>query len=168
MGDDMTSASRLKAKPYPRLCTECGETAVMPAEIAHDVEVRHDGRLHRLHIPRLTIDKCPRCGEEFFTNRTDDQIAAALRELLGLLQPQDIRRRVGEWGLTQRSFADRLGVAPETVSRWLHGSTIQTRALDNLMRVFFGFPAVRDVLTADGPARNLGRLTAESGVPYEQ
>jgi len=75
---------------------------------------------------------------------------------------------LGELGLTQRNFAERLGVAPETVSRWLNGVCIQTRALDNLMRVFFGFSSVRDVLTADGPARTLGLLTAESGVPYER
>ena len=168
MCDDMTGAPNFKSKPYPRGCTECGETAVMPADIAYDAEVKHDGRLHRFRISRLTIDKCQRCGEEFFTNRTDEQIATALRESLGLLQPQDIRRRLGELGLTQRGFAERLGVAPETVSRWLNGLSIQTRALDNLMRVFFGFASVRDVLTPDGPARTLGLLTAESGVPYER
>jgi transcriptional regulator with XRE-family HTH domain len=89
-------------------------------------------------------------------------------EFLGLLQPQDMRRRIGELGLTQRSFAERLGVAPETVSRWLNGLCIRTRTLDNLKRVFFGFALVRDVLPPDGPARTLGRLTAESGVPYER
>jgi putative zinc finger/helix-turn-helix YgiT family protein len=139
MCDDMTGTVNLKLKPYPRGCTECGETAVMSADIAYDAEVKHDGRLHGFHISRLTIDKCQRCGEEFFTNGTDEQIGTALRESLGLLQPQDIRRRLGELGLTQRGFAERLGVAPETVSRWLNGLNIQTRALDNLMRVFFGF-----------------------------
>lgn len=167
MCDDMTHPANLNAKPHPRCCTACGETAVMSAEIAYDAEVRHDGRLHRFPIHRLTIDKCQRCGEEFFTNRTDEQIAAALREFLGLLQPEDIRQRLGDLGLTQKDFAERLGVAPETVSRWLHGLSIQTRALDNLMRVFFGFAVVRDVLTADGPARDLGLLTAEAEVPYK-
>ena len=168
MCDDVMGALNARTKPYPRLCTQCGETAVMPADIAYDAEVKHDGRLHRFPISRLMIDKCQRCGEEFFTNRTDEQIAAGLREFLGLLQPQDIRRRLDELGLTQRSFAARLGVAPETVSRWLNGLSIQTRALDNLMRVFFGFTSVRDVLPPDGPARTLGLLTAESGAPYER
>jgi len=139
----------------------------MPADIAYDAEVKHDGRLHRFRISRLTIDKCQACGEEFFTNCTDEQITAALRDFLGLLQPHDILRRLSELGMTQQRFAERLGVAPETVSRWLNGLSIQTRALDNLMRVFFGFASVRDALTADGPARTLGLLTAESGVPYE-
>jgi hypothetical protein len=111
----MTGTVNLKSKPDARGCTECGETAVISADIAYDAEVRHDGRLHTFHVSRLKIDKCQRCGEEFFTNRTDDQIATALREFLGLLQPQDIRRRLGELALTQRGFAERLGVAPETV-----------------------------------------------------
>jgi len=168
MCDDMAGTVNLKPKPYPRGCTECGETAVMPADIAYDAEVKHDGRLHRFRISRLTIDKCQACGEEFFTNCTDEQITTALREFFGLLQPHDIRRRLSELGMTQQRFAERLGVAPETVSRWLNGLSIQTRALDNLMRVFFGFASVRDALTPDGPARSLGLLTAESGVPYQQ
>lgn len=59
-----------------------------------------------------------------------------------------------------------LEVPPETVSRWLNGLSIQPRALDNLMRVFFGLASVRDVLTAPRGARGL--LAAESGVPYER
>ena len=168
MCDDQTSVVNLEGKPYPRLCTACGRAAVTPADIAYDAEVKHDGRLHRFRISRLTIDKCQACGEESFTNCTDEQITTALREFLGLLQPHDIRRRLSELGMTQQRFAERLGVAPETVSRWLNGLSIQTRALDNLMRVFFGFASVRDALTADGPARSLGLLTAESGVPYQQ
>lgn len=168
MCDDVLGSSNAEKKPYPRICTHCGETAVMPADISYVAEVKHDGRRHRFPISRLTIDKCQRCGEEFFTNRTDEQIAAGLREFLGLLQPQDIRRRLDELELTQRSFASRLGVAPETVSRWLNGLSIQTRALDNLMRVFFGFSSVREVLSPGGPTRTLGLLTAESGAPYER
>jgi hypothetical protein len=85
MCDDVIGAVNSKTKPHPRHCTACGETAVMAAVIAYDAEVKQAGRLHKFRISRLTIDKCQRCGEEFFTNRTDEQIAAALRESLGLL-----------------------------------------------------------------------------------
>jgi DNA-binding transcriptional regulator YiaG len=166
MCDDVRGSSSVKTKPYPRVCTHCGETAVSPANISYDAAVKHDGRLQRFPISRLMIDKCQHCGEEFFTNRSDEQITAGLREFLGLLQPHDIRLRLDELGLTQRDFAARLGVAPETVSRWLNGLSIQTRALDNLMRVFFNFASVREVLLPDGPARTLGLLTAESRAAY--
>ncbi len=136
------------AKPYPRSCVECGEIAVQPTEIAYDAQVKHDGRTHRFQIPRLVIDKCQRCGEELFTSRTNDQITAALRDFSGLLQPAEIRRRLVELGLTHRSFANRLEVAPETVSRWLNGLAIQTRALDNPMRL------VLDLSATTGPRAN--------------
>jgi len=162
MPSELASARATNAKPYPRPCPECGETAVRPAEIAYEAEVKHDGRLHRFFIARLAIDKCERCGEELFTNRTDEQINAALRDHLGLLQPDDIRRRLDELGLSQRSFAERLGVAQETVSRWVTGLSIQTRPLDNLMRLFFGFATVRDALSAPQPLRTLGLSRTES------
>ena len=155
MHDDLSTNQQTLAKPYPRTCAECGEVAVQPTEITYDAQVKHDGRTHRFQIPRLIIDKCQRCGEELFTSRTNDQITAALREFLGLLQPADIRRRLVELGLTQRSFAKRIGVAPETVSRWLNSLAIQTRALDNLMRLFLGQHEVRALLATDGPPRNL-------------
>ena len=156
MHDDLTTKQQTLAKPYPRTCAECGEVTVQATEIAYDAQVKHDGRTHRFQIPRLVIDKCQRCGEELFTNRTNDQITTALREFLGLLQPDHIRQRLAELGLSQRLFAQRLGVAPESVSRWLNGLAIQTRALDNLMRLFLGLREVREVLATDGPPRNLG------------
>jgi hypothetical protein len=36
------------------------------------------------------------------------------------------------------------------------------------MSVFFGFAVVRDALTAAGPPRDLGLLTAESELPYHR
>ena len=136
--------------------------AVRQQTISYDAEVKHDGRLHRFHIPCLDIDKCENCGEVFFANCADEEIAEALRAFLGLLQPAEIRRRLSELGLTQREFANRIGVAIETVSRWLSGSTIQTRALDNLMRLFLASAHVRDLLPLEGPTPSLGFLQADS------
>ena len=149
--------AKRKAKPYPRACLECGQHAVQPAEIVYDVQVKHDGQTHRFQIPCLVIDKCQLCGEEPFTRRTNGQITAAVREFLAILQPEDIRRHLAERGLTQRLFAERIGVAPKTVSRWLSGLAIQTRAMDDLMRLFLGLREVRGVL-ATGSVRNRGSL----------
>jgi DNA-binding transcriptional regulator YiaG len=156
MHDDAPGLENPPEKPYPRRCGECGQAAVFPALLPYDAEVRHDGRLHRFHIAALHIDKCQNCGEEFFTNRTDAQISTGLRTHLGLLQPEEIRTRLAELGLSPVDFASRTGVGAEMVSRWLDGLVIQTRAMDNLMRVFFGFQSVREVLAASGPPRTLG------------
>jgi len=145
-----------KDKPYPRHCAECGNEAVVSTQVAYNAEVKHDGKLHGFPISSLTIDKCQSCDEEYFTPDTDREISRGLRIYLCFLQPEEIREKIRQLGLTQAEFANRLGVAKETVSRWITSHTIQNRAMDNLMRLFFGLPEVRGVLTESGPIEGLG------------
>jgi DNA-binding transcriptional regulator YiaG len=160
--NEQPASKKTAIKPYPRRCAECGEAAVAPTTIAYDAQVKHDGRLHTFRIASLGIDKCQSCGEEYFTNSTDEQISAGLRESIGLLHPKDIRCRLDEFQISQRVFAEHLRVAPETVSRWMTGLAIQTRALDTLMRVYFAFPSVRKALARGGPLSDLGLKDAKS------
>jgi transcriptional regulator with XRE-family HTH domain len=112
----------------------------------YDAEVRHDGRLYAFTLPRLEIPVCKACREKVFTEKVDDQINAALRSHLHLLTPADIRAELERLGLTQKQAADSLGIAEATLSRWLNETQIQSRAMDNLLRVFFKFPEVRAML----------------------
>jgi len=143
-------------KPFPRRCPECGKVEVEPATIAYDAEVKHDGRLHTFHIPALQVNKCASCGEILFSAVTDDLISDALRQHLGLLSPQQIRDALRFLGLKQKEFGERIGVAPETISRWITGTHIQSRAMDNLMRLFFAFAEVRSALTRSEADKSLG------------
>jgi len=139
------------AKPYPRRCSECGNVTVRPAKVPYDAKVKHDGKLHAFHVAHLPIDRCETCKKEFFTNATSDAKSDALREHLGLLQPAQIRDFLAEHNLTQRKFAAHLRVAEESVSRWLNGLSIQSRALDTLMRIYFVKPEVREMLASNDP-----------------
>jgi putative zinc finger/helix-turn-helix YgiT family protein len=145
-------------KPFPRRCPECGKVEVQPATIAYDAEVKHDGRVYTFNIPQLRVNQCGACGEVLFGNVTDDQISQALREHLSLLSPEQIRGALGALGLKQKDLGQRIGVAPETISRWISGTHIQSRAMDNLMRLFFAFDNVRSALTASAPDRKLGLI----------
>jgi len=143
-------------KPYPRRCAACGEVTVIQSHISYDAEVRHDGKLHEFHIPSLEIDECRNCKEQYFTSVTDDQMNLGLRKHLGLLCPDEIRAGLEKCSVNQRTFAEHLGIAAETVSRWLSDSTIQTRSLDRMMRLYFAMPVVRAALTdPQGIAANL-------------
>jgi putative zinc finger/helix-turn-helix YgiT family protein len=99
-----------------------------------------------VHIPDLEIPTCRKCGEQVFTVGTDDRIVAALRAQVGLLFPQEMQKRRGQFGMTQQELADQLGVAKETISRWETGGMIQSRAMDNLLRLFFDSEEVRTLL----------------------
>jgi putative zinc finger/helix-turn-helix YgiT family protein len=137
-------------KPYPHRCAACGKIAVEPRTISYDAKVKHDGKVHEFHISELSIEECSECGEQYFNTPADEQISAGLRSHLGLLQPEEIRRHLSVLELTQYQFAAHLRVAPESVSRWLTGSAIQSRSLDTLMRVYFRFPDVRQMLQKSG------------------
>ena len=151
-----TQAASPSEKPFPRRCPECGKAEVQPATIAYDAEVKHDGRLHAFAIPQLQVNQCGACGEVLFGNVADDQISQALREHLVLLSPEQIRDALRALSLRQKDLAERIGVAAETISRWMSGTQIQSRAMDNLMRLFFAFDAVRAALPSTRPDKNLG------------
>ncbi len=125
-------------------------------KIGYDAEVRHDGRLYTFTIPDLEIPVCQACGNKVFTEKVDDQINAALRSNLNLLTPEKMREALGRINLTQKEAANRLGIAEATLSRWLNHTQIQSRAMDNLLRVFFAFPQVRTALSRDGQDPQLG------------
>jgi YgiT-type zinc finger domain-containing protein len=133
-------------RPYPRRCFACGKDTVSQTRIPYDAKVRHDGKHHAFHIPSLQIDQCNHCGEQYFTAVTDDQIRVGLRKHLGLLTVDEIRAGLEKYGVGQKVFAEHLGIAAETVSRWFNDGAAQTRSLDKLMRLYFSIPAVRAVL----------------------
>ena len=118
--------------------------------ISYDAEVRHDGRLYTFTIPDLEIPVCQACGNKVFTEKVDDQISAALRSDLDLLTPEEMSEALGRISMTQKEAAERLGIAEATLSRWLNHAQIQSRAMDNLLRVFFAFPQVRTALIKEG------------------
>ncbi len=138
-----------RGKRYPLRCIECGKKEVRPASVDRQVQRNHDGRLYDLTVRDLPVTRCDACGAIFFTEESDDRITAALREHLGLLTPDQIRANLDALHLSQREAAGRLGVAPETLCRWLSGAIIQSRAMDNLLRVFFACPEVREKLKGE-------------------
>jgi hypothetical protein len=71
-----------QGKPFPWRCPECGKKEVRPAIVAHTSEIRHDGRLYTVDVPKLRVPRCKACGELIFDNEADDQIAKAFREVI--------------------------------------------------------------------------------------
>jgi putative zinc finger/helix-turn-helix YgiT family protein len=158
--DDTTKeppARRARDKPFPWRCPKCRRSEVYRDTLSQTREIRHDGRLYKVCVPRLQVPRCRACAEIVFENIADEQFARALRQKLGLLQPEEIRANLEALSLSQAQFADRLGVAKETVSRWVTGSMIQSRALDNLMQLYFSLPEARAALARRGSANGRKR-----------
>jgi len=138
-------------RPFPWRCRHCGNLEVQPGTTRYTATVRHDGRLHTFDVSELRLPICRSCGELVFTGEADRQVTEGLRSHLNLLTPDEIRAALARLGMSQKEAAGRLGVAEETLSRWVNEFQIQSRAMDNLLRLFFTFPVVREALSGDAP-----------------
>lgn len=145
-----------RQRPFPWRCRECGAQQVESATMTYEAAVRHDGRLYHFTIPRLTLPVCNACGAKLFTTEVDSQINHALRAHLNLLTPGQIRTAIARIGLSQKETAKRLGIAEETLSRWLNETQIQSRAMDQLLRGFFAFPELRAAFSGESQDPTLG------------
>jgi putative zinc finger/helix-turn-helix YgiT family protein len=135
-----------RPRPFPWLCFECNALEVFPQATDYTTTRKHDGRAYTIRIPDLAIPTCRKCGAQSFSVGDDERIIAALRAQLSLLTPQEIQERRGQLELNQQEMAEQLGVAKETISRWETGALIQSRAMDNLLRLFFESEEVRRLL----------------------
>lgn len=156
---DKKKSSESRDRPFPWLCADCCTRTVVPTVIDHTAKVKHDGVVYELHLPGIEIPRCQTCGEIYPTVAVDDQVSDALRQRLRLLLPAQIQNEIKRIGLKKKQLAERLGVEPETISRWANGALIQSRAMDNLMRLYFADPAMADqVLCGAGQAERKGIL----------
>jgi putative zinc finger/helix-turn-helix YgiT family protein len=145
-----------RVRPFPWPCGNCGTRTVVPAVIDHTAKVKHDGLIYELHLPNVEVPRCQTCGATYPTDAIDDKVSDALRERRRLLTPDQIKEGIKAVDLNQQEVAERLGVAPETISRWVNGVLIQSRAMDNLLRVYFAFPQVQRALQGANQDRDLG------------
>lgn len=137
---------RLIDRTFPWACRHCGKLEVHESTVHHDAKMSHDGRIHEFAIPNLRVPVCRACGELVFTEKVEDQFSDALREHLKLLTPAEMRAALDRLHLTQKDAAEMLGIAEATLSRWLTDVQIQSRAMDNLLRIFFNVPDARTFL----------------------
>lgn len=154
------SEERPRRTNYPIRCIECGKKEVYPAVVQETWEQNHDGRIYKLTIEDLPVAKCRACGDVSYGLDADDRMVVELRRHLGLLTPERIRANLEALHLTQKAAAEGLGIAAETLSRWLSGGWVQSRAMDNLLRAFFGSAAVRAGLMSGKRRRKFGEKIA--------
>lgn len=142
----MARPKRTVDRPFPWRCGNCGQEQVDRVNTPYTTTINYDGRAYEVVVPDLELPTCANCGEVVFDNQTGHQINRALRQQLGLLQPDQIRDGRTQLGLNQRDFAARIGVAEESVSRWETGAQVQSRVVDRQIRLFFALPDVRATL----------------------
>jgi len=139
----------MTSRTYPKPCGKCGQKTMELATVPYATTIEHDGRSYRVEIPALTVPRCANCQTISIDDEADRHISPAFRREARLLAPEEIRRGREKLGLTQKQFANLLGVGEATVSRWETGAQIQQRAMDRFLRLCFASPAAVDLLRTD-------------------
>ncbi len=130
----------MTTRTYPKRCGKCGKKMEL-VTVPYGMTIEHDGRAYRVEIPALTVPRCAHCQRISIDEEADREISAAFRREAHLLTPEEIRQSREKLDLTQKQFAQLLGVGEATVSRWETGAQIQQRAMDRFLRVCFARPA---------------------------
>ena len=116
----------------------------MPATLpSYTEEMAHDGGVHAVTVENFEVQRCENCGAMIFDDAANDRLGAALREVLGLFSPEEIRAHRTALGLSQQAMADLMCVAVATISRWENGGQIQQRSMNRLLKILFDYPEVR-------------------------
>ena len=137
-------------------CHQCGEDLVARVAPPHLRKLRYEGSPYDVLIEGLPEWHCETCDLSVTDEDGDPVLQAALRKHIGLLSPEQIRAGLKSLNLSQDAFADRIGCAAESISRWLNGAVLQSRTYDRLMRIYFHCPEVRGLLDGLGAGVHFG------------
>lgn len=143
----MIRSLRTHDRPFPWRCGNCGERQVYRSATDYKTTIKYDQQSYEVELSNLELPTCTNCGQVVFDDKAGGQIDRALRQRVGLLQPDQIRAGRLQLGLHEKEFAAQLGVSEESLRRWEIGIQLQPRAVDREIRLFFEFPSVRDALS---------------------
>jgi HTH-type transcriptional regulator/antitoxin MqsA len=114
------------------------------------VEERFTYKGHSLVVPDYHVLECDACGEAVVQRESARRAEKMLRDfgrvVDGLLTAADIKRIRRKLDLTQEQMAMVLGGGLKGFARYENGQVIQSRAMDNLLRILDRFPESLDVL----------------------
>ena len=115
----------------------------------------------------IPYEVCQLCGFRAYGEEGERARTAAIYAYHGRLPPWemvDVRERLG---MTQKAFADLLGVGHASVERWEKGENMQNRSMDNLV-LLLSNPANKNWLEDQRHQRERTYLRGEVVVPLDR
>ncbi len=129
-----------------QICPICGSGRLNKRII----DETFDYKRQTLIIPNYIVYECNTCKEgladKISVKISQKKLKDFFREVDGLLGSTDIKRIRKKLGCTQEEMAKKLGVGLKTFARYETGQVIQSRAMDNLLRILDKHPeALREI-----------------------
>jgi HTH-type transcriptional regulator / antitoxin MqsA len=119
----------------PTVCKACDSPTVEVVAQRSNVKFRGTD----LVIDDDTFSRCTACGEDFYTGaqakELDRKVLRAYRDSQRLLNGAEIKALRTALFLSQAQFEESLGLGPKTVVRWENDAQVQSRAIDNVLRL---------------------------------
>lgn len=114
-----------------------------------------DCGLKNVYLKSIEVLKCKECGEEEIVIPNIEQLHNLVAKTVATqkqkLSPEEIRFLRTHLGFSGSDFAEKIGVSPETVSRWEKGRISMKPTVERLLRVL--------ILSNAGPFREYEELT---------
>jgi putative zinc finger/helix-turn-helix YgiT family protein len=123
------------------LCAVCGNEAM--EEVTVPLTIEYAGRTKTIQDRRMRCSVCETlCYQGSQISEHEEAVAAAERELGGLLSPQELCQIRLKYKFKQTEMEQMLSTGPKTWTRWERGKIPQSKAADKLIRVIAEYPDV--------------------------
>ena len=134
-------------KPFPWRGSNCGEQAIYGAVVDYSTTMHYERQAYTVKVDGLKTPKCAKCGRVAPGSEAMEILDDVFLRQLNLLSPEQVQQHRLNANLTQQELAAALGVEEFIVKNLESGLQMQSRIMDNLMRLFFGLAQVREILT---------------------
>ena len=117
-------------------CDECSGNVIVDRQAVRRYDV---GGLPHVELQGVEVERCEGCGKEEVAIPRIAQLHRVLADILvkqpRMLAPVEVRFLRKHMGLCTAEFAEIMGVARETVSRWESGGQPMGAVADRLLRL---------------------------------
>jgi putative zinc finger/helix-turn-helix YgiT family protein len=121
----------------PKNCFECEEGQLV--EIVQDyTDVGPDGA--SVVVPGVKMFRCTHCGEELIPAESNRYISRYVAEANEQITKAELFAMLDASGLSQKDFAEAIGLGEKTFHRWLKGTQVVSRSMGYYLRALERFP----------------------------
>ena len=123
----------------PAPCIECDEGTL--TSVTEDYEILTvDG--NRIIVPQVDFVRCDQCGETLIPAASSRRISKFQAQASEQLSQKELHQIFERTDLTQKEFAEALGLGEKTFHRWIKGNQVVSRSMGYYLRAMDRFPEV--------------------------
>lgn len=123
----------------PCPCDECDGGTLHSIIEDYDV-LTQDG--NKITVPGVKMIRCDKCGETTIPAASSRYISEFQAQATEQLTKKELHTFFEQSDLTQKDYAEALGLGEKTFHRWLKGTQVVSRSMGYYLRAMHHFPEV--------------------------